>query len=227
LFAFGGGFTRFSAVSRRRSPLSGASIRGKIASNATRLRLWFPLTSGPQNVIGVGLSRVLAVALSVPGRGEPGEAPSRSSALKHPTSSLSSPPSRVIPARCGLPVASSAWLQSSKWPSSSEKATLSVCVAHGTRVCSPEVACVGSCEYGARWQPPEAGFAPDLPERGRRVRLDGEVVARVHEQVGRWGSVSAKGGVRTSGGAGDARGTRLLVMNANENGSAPTRLGQS
>src|SRR5262245_25939528 len=65
---------------------------------------------------------------------------SEASALKQPTSS----PSGVVSLPPGSTQAPwAARSQYSKWPISSENATLYECAAHGTRVCSLEVAYIG------------------------------------------------------------------------------------
>ena len=71
---------------------------------------------------------------------------SDSSALKHATSS----PSFLLSPSPGLTHLpwTFAWSQYSKWPISSEKATLYECAAHGTRVCSLDVEYIGWNAYG-------------------------------------------------------------------------------
>src|SRR5690349_24328926 len=63
---------------------------------------------------------------------------SESAALKQPVSSSSSEGSPLLVQSPALTA-----LQYSKWPISSENATLYECAAHGTRVCSLEVAYSG------------------------------------------------------------------------------------
>src|SRR5436190_13640442 len=80
---------------------------------------------------------------------------SESLALKQPTSSESFFFS-LRPGWTHLP--RTALLQYSKCPISSEKATLYECAAHGTRVCSLEVAYIGWKPYGVCEQVAAAGW---------------------------------------------------------------------
>src|SRR5437762_5648358 len=100
---------------------------------------------------------------------------SESLALKQPTSSESFFFS-LRPGWTHLP--RTALSQYSKWPISSEKATLYECAAHGTRVCSLEVAYIGWNAYAVwlqvaavgskfTWAKPFATLAvidPDCPD---------------------------------------------------------------
>ena len=64
---------------------------------------------------------------------------------KQPRSSPSMLPSLLLVQR---PPSRATVLQYSKWPISSEKATLYECAAHGTRVCSLDVEYIGWNAYG-------------------------------------------------------------------------------
>src|ERR1700719_3523683 len=64
-------------------------------------------------------------------------------ALKQPTSSLSTPPGSLAPAAMQFPPSKSTPAQYSKWPISSEKATLYAWAVQGRRVSSLEVLYIG------------------------------------------------------------------------------------
>src|SRR5580765_2225042 len=97
---------------------------------------------------------------SVPGQSFLYEVPSKSEslAMQPPTGTSSDsaevkqPPSSSSrlssPLAVQLPPSPSTAEQYSKWPISSENATLYECAAHGTRVCSLEVEYIGRNVYG-------------------------------------------------------------------------------
>src|SRR5690349_1032076 len=156
-------------------------MRGRSASNATRSKLrsspWLELVpsstarkSGLVKRIGAAWTcRSSAALVNVPGHVLEYSGPSKSASVevqpvrftsvdcapvKQPRSSSapesvasrSCTPSTVQRRLAGLTA-----LQYSKWPISSENATLYECAAHGTRVCSLEVAYSGWKAAGMFW----------------------------------------------------------------------------
>src|SRR5438034_296426 len=97
---------------------------------------------------------------------------SDSSALKQP---LSSPSFLLLSPTVGLTHFpwTLAWLHSSKWPISSEYDTLYECAAHGTRVCSLEVAYIGWNAYGVCVQVAVVLIAVEAEDRHRGAPLRG------------------------------------------------------
>src|SRR4029078_6791386 len=144
-------------------PTSAASIRGRSASNPTRSKFCPPPNVGLVNRIDAGwIAAASAAFVMEAGHVFWQETPSKSVsvAMQPPTwtrsesSGLkqdeSSPSFLLLSPSAGLTHLpwTLAWPQYSKWPISSAKATLYEWAAHGTRVCSLDVAYMGWKAYG-------------------------------------------------------------------------------